>query len=240
MTTRPAPFWKRGIAFTIDTIVIWLLLAATRLILGLPALTGPYDLGRSAPHVAAGLVVIGLYHVGWWHFAGATPGQRLLRLSVLRADGGRVGAVRAVIRFATLALIVGLALTIIAVTAGQLRPFMPTTRLQTEFAVPLAWATEGFATLAVPLLIAGHPPAPVLLATSPAFWAIGLATELWLARSLTEWAAVVGLALTTVVLLAAPCWTTLSRADRRAAHDLIAGTTVVEARDAAGRGDPPR
>jgi len=118
-----------------------------------------------------------------------------------------------------------------------LRPFMPTTRLRTEFAVPLAWAVESLATLGVPLLFVGDPFAPVLLGASPLLFLVGLATELWLARGPVEWAAVVGLALATVALLAAPCWTVLFRADRRAIHDLAAGTTVVEARGVAGHGE---
>ena len=238
VTTRAAPCWKRGIAFAIDTAVVWLLLVVVRLGLGLLAITGPYDPGRAALYVAAGLVVMGLFHIGWWHLAGATPGQRLLRLAVLRLDGGRVGLIRAVIRFATLAVIVGLTLTAVSTLAGLLRPFMPTTRLRTEFAVPLAWAVESLATLGVPLLLAGDSFAPVLLAAFPFLYLVGLATELWLARGPAEWAAVVGLALATVVLLAAPFWTAFFRSDRRLAHDLAAGTTVVETRGV-GRGDPP-
>ena len=237
VTTRPAPYWKRGRAFAIDTAIVWLLLAAVHLVFGLAAPTGPYDPYRAALHIAAGLVVMGLYQIGWWHLASATPGQRLLRLKVLTVDGERTGAIRAGIRFLVLALIVGLALAAVSTMAGQLRPFMPTTRLRTEFAVPLAWAVESLATLGVPLLFVGDPFAPVLLGASPLLFLVGLATELWLARGPAEWAAVVGLALAAVALLAAPCWTVLFRADRRAIHDLAAGTTVVEARGVAGHGE---
>src|SRR5262245_15522023 len=77
--------------------------------------------GGIRPHWLAGsllgagwIIVAGGYFVLFWSAAGQTPGMRMMRLRVLRPDGGGLSVGRAIVR------VVGLALAIIPLFAGFL------------------------------------------------------------------------------------------------------------------------
>ena len=59
-------------------------------------------------------VVVGVYFVSFWTATGQTPGMRIMRVRVVRADGGQLSVWRALVR------LVGLVLAIIPLFAGFL------------------------------------------------------------------------------------------------------------------------
>ncbi len=96
---------SRMAALLVDTAIQWAVLAALAVALVFPFLVGPM---HGAPFlVAVYVVVAALVHLGYHIFfetltSGRTPGKRLARLRVVRADGGpiafRDAAVRNIVR----------------------------------------------------------------------------------------------------------------------------------------------
>jgi uncharacterized RDD family membrane protein YckC len=107
----------RGAALAIDSLAVLAIFTSASAVLALIAsLVG----GIRPAWVAGSLLAIGWvlvaggYFTLFWSAAGQTPGMRLLRLRVRRADGGGLSALRAAVR------VVGLALAIIPLFAGFL------------------------------------------------------------------------------------------------------------------------
>lgn len=107
----------RGVALAIDALLALAIFASTSAVLALIAtlVGGIHPAWLAGSLLAVGWVLIGGgYFVLFWSAAGQTPGMRLLRLRVRRADGGGLSALRAAMR------VVGLALAIIPLFAGFL------------------------------------------------------------------------------------------------------------------------
>jgi uncharacterized RDD family membrane protein YckC len=105
----------RGVALAIDALTALAIFATGGAVLALIASL----VGGIRPQWLAGtllgagwVLVAGGYFVLFWSAAGQTPGLRLMRLRVQRADGGGLSFVRAVVRA------IGLALAIIPFFAG--------------------------------------------------------------------------------------------------------------------------
>jgi uncharacterized RDD family membrane protein YckC len=106
---RPAGFWIRFVAFLVDGIILSIVTGAVSLVLGLSAeipgnVTDPFAaveaLGRTfAAMVLASNIVSVLYSVVFVGWRGQTPGKILLRLKIIRVDGGEVDYVKAFIRW---------------------------------------------------------------------------------------------------------------------------------------------
>ena len=99
----------RGIAFAVDAAVIngvaILVAAVVALILSVVGLPDELDKWIAAAGAAAFVVWSVLYFVVFWSTTGQTPGNRLMRIRVCRADDGEVlPPRRAVVRFAGLVL----------------------------------------------------------------------------------------------------------------------------------------
>lgn len=97
-----AGFITRLLAFVADILILWSSLRATVWLLNVVA----HALRRFAPPVSIGWLVLfcapligAVYHVGFWLVLGQTPGKWLLGLRVVALGGGRIGIVRALIRF---------------------------------------------------------------------------------------------------------------------------------------------
>jgi uncharacterized RDD family membrane protein YckC len=105
----------RAVALAIDALLALLIYASASAVVALIASL----VGGIRPHWLAGTIlsagatlVAGVYFVLFWSAAGQTPGMRLMRLRVRRADGGGISAVRAGVRA------IGLALAIIPFFLG--------------------------------------------------------------------------------------------------------------------------
>jgi uncharacterized RDD family membrane protein YckC len=105
----------RAIALALDALVVALLLAS---VTGVVALIGSL-VGGIRPHWLVGtflgggtFVIAAVYFSLFWSTAGQTPGMRLMRLRVRRADGSGISLLRALVRVA------GLAIAIIPFFAG--------------------------------------------------------------------------------------------------------------------------
>lgn len=98
----------RSIAFGIDAALIDLIaiVVAAIVALALSVLTIPGEV-KTALKVAGGALFVVWsvgYFVTFWSTTGQTPGNRLLRIRVCRADGGVLRPRRALLRFAALIL----------------------------------------------------------------------------------------------------------------------------------------
>ena len=107
----------RGLALAFDSLAVLLIDAAASAMVAVIASL----VGGIRPHWLAGsllgagsILIAGGYFVLFWSAAGQTPGMRLMRLRVRRADGGGISLGRAIVR------VVGLALAIIPLFAGFL------------------------------------------------------------------------------------------------------------------------
>jgi len=120
---RPSPLREyagvatRGLALAFDALAVLLIDAAASAMVAVIASL----VGGIRPHWLAGsllgagsILIAGGYFVLFWSAAGQTPGMRLMRLRVRRADGGGISLGRAIVR------VVGLALAIIPLFAGFL------------------------------------------------------------------------------------------------------------------------
>ena len=120
---RPSPLREyagvatRGLALAFDSLAVLLIDAAASAMVAVIASL----VGGIRPHWLAGsllgagsILIAGGYFVLFWSAAGQTPGMRLMRLRVRRADGGGISLGRAIVR------VVGLALAIIPLFAGFL------------------------------------------------------------------------------------------------------------------------
>jgi uncharacterized RDD family membrane protein YckC len=98
----------RGVALVIDAAIVNLIAiiagAAVSLVASLFGSGLNLDLGGALAACAAWLILVGLYFTTFWVVTGQTPGDRVLGIQVVSADGGDVGAVQALRRFAGLAL----------------------------------------------------------------------------------------------------------------------------------------
>jgi uncharacterized RDD family membrane protein YckC len=118
---RPSPVYAgigtRGAALAIDTLLALMIFVTGSAVLALIASL----VGGIGSHWLAGsllgsgwLLVAGGYFVLFWSAAGQTPGMRLMRLRVMRPNGGRLSVLRAIVR------VIGLGLAIIPLFAGFL------------------------------------------------------------------------------------------------------------------------
>src|SRR5690349_15264096 len=107
-----AGFASRAIAFTLDLVIIWVILivmGAFVLLIGLY-----FPLGKLIAHlvgvsagdslrvpiaIAAMFVVFAGYPIFWWTMIGETPGKWILGLRVVRTDGRRLTVWRSVVRY---------------------------------------------------------------------------------------------------------------------------------------------
>jgi uncharacterized RDD family membrane protein YckC len=100
----------RGVALVVDAALVNLFAiiggAAVNLIATLFGNDINFDLGGAL--LAAGLWVlwVGFYFSTFWAVTGQTPGDSLLGIRVVRADGGDVSAPRAIVRYIGLAICV--------------------------------------------------------------------------------------------------------------------------------------
>jgi uncharacterized RDD family membrane protein YckC len=93
---------SRGIALALDLTVAFAVALVGVALLGLvSALVGELrPEWLVAALISSGLLLVtGAYFVFFWTVTGQTPAMRLLGLRVGRADGGRVGVARAIVRF---------------------------------------------------------------------------------------------------------------------------------------------
>ena len=105
----------RGLALAFDSLAVLVIDAAASAMVALVASL----VGGIRPHWLAGsllgagsILIAAGYFVLFWSAAGQTPGMRLMRLRVRRADGGGISLGRAIVRA------IGLALAIIPLFAG--------------------------------------------------------------------------------------------------------------------------
>jgi uncharacterized RDD family membrane protein YckC len=110
---RPAGLLRRGLAFVIDGAIVglvWLLGVLWLTAVEVLAAEAPLALGAlallAAAAAALGLLLHAVYFVGFTGGCGQTPGKMLLGVRVLRRDGGRVGAGRALGRWLAYGLVV--------------------------------------------------------------------------------------------------------------------------------------
>lgn len=106
----------RGIAFAVDAAVIngvaILVAAGVALILSVVGVSDEFDKWIAAAGAAAFLAWSVLYFLVFWSTTGQTPGNRLMRIRVCRADDGEVlRPLRSVVRFGGLVLSVLLLFT---------------------------------------------------------------------------------------------------------------------------------
>jgi uncharacterized RDD family membrane protein YckC len=106
----------RMVAFAIDVAVIYVV--GFVVLTGIGLVLSLFSISESAKQV---LVVVGavlyvlwavVYHVGFWSATGETPGDRLMRIRVVRADGGRLTPRWALVRC------IGLVLAALPLFAG--------------------------------------------------------------------------------------------------------------------------
>jgi uncharacterized RDD family membrane protein YckC len=107
----------RGIALAFDALVALTIFVTGSAVVALIASL----VGGIRPHWLAGtllgaawVIIAGGYFTLFWSAAGQTPGMRLMRLRVRRAEGGGLSLARSIVR------VVGLALAIIPLFAGFL------------------------------------------------------------------------------------------------------------------------
>jgi uncharacterized RDD family membrane protein YckC len=98
----------RSIAFALDALVINLLALAVGAVVALAVsvLSVP-DWAETALVAIGGVAYIVwsiTYFATFWSTTGQTPGDRVMQIRVCRADGGRVGVGRSVVRLAGLVL----------------------------------------------------------------------------------------------------------------------------------------
>ena len=100
---RVAGFVSRLVAFSIDAVLLVILIAAgswiTVQIERIFEAFLPKDLGLGGAYVFAVPIIIGGYYVGLWALTGATIGKWLLGLRVVGADGNPPTIARSLIRF---------------------------------------------------------------------------------------------------------------------------------------------
>ena len=106
---RPAGFVTRLVAFFIDQIILATVVAILTAIVGivfqsfrLGQLLGTGDLTMQLaliPLGSASVLLSFVYYVGFWLLAGQTPGKAFLGVAVVRADGGRLRAGPAIVRW---------------------------------------------------------------------------------------------------------------------------------------------
>jgi uncharacterized RDD family membrane protein YckC len=106
---RPAGFVTRLVAFFIDQVILATIVAVLTAIVGivfqsfrLGQLLGTGDLTLQLaliPLGSASLLLNFVYYVGFWLLAGQTPGKAFLGVAVVRADGGRLRAGAAIVRW---------------------------------------------------------------------------------------------------------------------------------------------
>jgi len=104
---------SRGTAFIVDLalahLIVLLAGLGVWLIFSLVGGLRPHWLAETL--VGAGwFVVVSAYFLVFWTLTGQTPGMRLLQLRVIRPDGRRIGAARALVRF--IALLVSVVLIV--------------------------------------------------------------------------------------------------------------------------------
>jgi uncharacterized RDD family membrane protein YckC len=106
---------SRALALAIDAFIALLIFVSASAVVALiGSLVGgirPHWLVGTLLGVGGALVAV-VYFVLFWSSAGQTPGMRLMRLRVRKADGGGMSVFRAIVR------VVGLALAIIPFFAG--------------------------------------------------------------------------------------------------------------------------
>lgn len=116
--TEYAGLATRAVAFIIDVILIDLvaivIAAAGALVVSFFRV--PHDVQTILKVIAAGLALLWAagYFVGFWSATGQTPGNRVMQIVVLTADGGRVKPARGLLRC------VGLVLAALPLFAGYL------------------------------------------------------------------------------------------------------------------------
>jgi uncharacterized RDD family membrane protein YckC len=106
---RPAGFVTRLVAFFIDQVILAVIVAILTAIVGivfqsfrLGQLLGTGDLTLQLALIPLGSASVFLsfvYYVGFWLLAGQTPGKAVLGVAVVRADGGRLRAGAAIVRW---------------------------------------------------------------------------------------------------------------------------------------------
>ena len=106
---RPAGFVTRLAAFFIDQVILATVVAVLTAIAGivfqsfrLGQLLGTGDLTLQLaliPLGSASVLLSFAYYVGFWLLAGQTPGKAFLGVAVVRADGGRLRAGAAILRW---------------------------------------------------------------------------------------------------------------------------------------------
>jgi uncharacterized RDD family membrane protein YckC len=91
-------FWIRFVAYLIDELVIWLILAAGYFLLGQGRPVSEWD---DPSTTIFGLIVLAaflLYLPLFWGTRGQTPGMMPFGLQIRRTDGSRIGLARAFLR----------------------------------------------------------------------------------------------------------------------------------------------
>src|SRR5262249_37203538 len=100
----------RAVAITIDAALINLVAiitgAAVNLIAGLFGNDINFDVGGALAAGVVWFIWIGAYFTFFWDVTGQTPGNRVLGIRVVSADGGDINALQALIRFGGLVLCV--------------------------------------------------------------------------------------------------------------------------------------
>jgi uncharacterized RDD family membrane protein YckC len=149
---------SRGLAFSIDLVLVALIFVTGSALLGLAASV----IGGFRPHwlavtlAAASAVLLDIvYFAGFWSVAGQTPGMRLLRLRVTGPGGGRPGFARSLLRLAgTWLAIVPLCLGLLPILVDDrrrgLQDLIAGTLVTYDDAAPLTGVTEDVPTDAVP------------------------------------------------------------------------------------------
>lgn len=106
---RPAGFWIRFVATLVDSILLFVLMLAIAVPIGLSAgitaaLADPMGMAHLLASLGAAFTAITfllpmLYEVVFVGWRGQTPGKILLKLKIIRTDGGEVDYVKAFIRW---------------------------------------------------------------------------------------------------------------------------------------------
>jgi uncharacterized RDD family membrane protein YckC len=106
----------RAVALVIDAALVNVIAiitgAALNLVAGLFGSDINFDLGGALVAGAAWLLWVGAYFTSFWVVTGQTPGDRVLGIRVVSANGGSVGSFQALKRF------VGLVLSVLALGLG--------------------------------------------------------------------------------------------------------------------------
>ncbi|HEY1597226.1 MAG TPA: RDD family protein [Thermoleophilaceae bacterium] len=98
----------RGVALVIDSALVNLLAivigGAVNLVASLFGNNLNFDLGGAVVAAVLWFLWVGFYFTTFWAVTGQTPGDRILGIQVVSADGGGVGALQAIRRYLGLAL----------------------------------------------------------------------------------------------------------------------------------------